>query len=148
MIAICGCFCSPEGVLNSSCGNYGSFDLGMALSRLWGGLWALSKVESLAHTHTSPSEVYPAGELQWHFTFGFDFKHFCSPEGVNYLLFLKIIVQFTLQCPLQMNLHLFIFQKIDFFYYYLLYFNLVWNSYVKKNRFTIYFTPNNARIEY
>ena len=25
MIAICGHFCSPEGVINSSCGNYGSF---------------------------------------------------------------------------------------------------------------------------
>ena len=64
MIAICDCFCSPEGVLNGSCGNYGSFDLGIALSRLWGGLWAVSKVESLAHMHTSPSEVYPAGKLQ------------------------------------------------------------------------------------
>ena len=24
---------------------------------------------------TSPSEVYPAGKLQWHFTCGFDFRH-------------------------------------------------------------------------
>ena len=38
---------------------------------VWGVcLWAASKVES-----TSPSEVYPAGELQWHFTFGFNFRH-------------------------------------------------------------------------
>ena len=24
--------------------------------------------------HASPSEVYPAGKLQWHFTCGFDFS--------------------------------------------------------------------------
>ena len=37
------------------------------------GVWAVSMVESSART--SPSEVYPAGKLQWHFTCGFDFRH-------------------------------------------------------------------------
>ena len=47
----------------------------LALSRLWGVVWAVSKVESLAHAPASPSEVYPAGKLQRHFTCGFDFGH-------------------------------------------------------------------------
>ena len=47
----------------------------LALSRLWGVMWAVSKVESLAHAPASPSEVYPAGKLQRHFTCGFDFRH-------------------------------------------------------------------------
>ena len=61
MIAVFSRFFSSEEVINWSCGNYGSFlTLGIAFSRLWGRLWAVSKVES------SPSEVYPAGNLQWH----------------------------------------------------------------------------------
>ena len=44
MSAICGCLCSPGRVINSFCGNY------------WGGFWAVSTVESLAHERTSPSE--------------------------------------------------------------------------------------------
>ena len=34
------------------------------LSGLWGSLIAVSKVESSALAHTSPSEVYPTGKLQ------------------------------------------------------------------------------------
>ena len=47
----------------------------LALSRLWGVVWAVSKVDSLAHAPASPSVVYPAGKLQRHFTCGFDFGH-------------------------------------------------------------------------
>ena len=39
-----------------------------------GGLWAVSKVESLAES-TLPFGVYPAGKFQLHFTCGFDFRH-------------------------------------------------------------------------
>ena len=42
--------------------------------RGWG-LWALSKVESSVQAHASPSDVCPAGKLQRHFTYGFDFGH-------------------------------------------------------------------------
>ena len=46
------------------------FYIVLVLSRLGGreGLWAVSKF-------TSPSEVYPAGKLQWHFNCGFNFRH-------------------------------------------------------------------------
>ena len=48
----------------------------LAFSGLWvGGLWALSKVESSAQAHVSPSDVCPAGKLQRHSTYGFDFGH-------------------------------------------------------------------------
>ena len=40
-----------------------------------GGLWALPKVESSAQAHVSPSDVCPAGKLQRHSTYGFDFGH-------------------------------------------------------------------------
>ena len=40
-----------------------------------GGLWALSKVESAVCTSTSPSYVYPACKLHWHFTCGLNSKH-------------------------------------------------------------------------
>ena len=61
MIAICGRFCSSEGVINSSCGNYGSF-------LTWrkpfpdfflGGwdLWAVSKVEFPSRARASSSDV-------------------------------------------------------------------------------------------
>ena len=50
MIAIWGRFCSPEGVIDSSCGNYESFSPGDNPFRTvgggGGGLWAVSKVES------------------------------------------------------------------------------------------------------
>ena len=35
----------------------------------------MSKIEGSARAHASPSEVYFAGKLQWHFTGGFDFRH-------------------------------------------------------------------------
>ena len=39
----------PEGVINNSYENYGVlFNLGLTLSRLWGSLWAASKVERSA----------------------------------------------------------------------------------------------------
>ena len=44
----------------------------LTFSRLWWGLWAVSKVESLVHARVSYSKVYPAGKLQWHFTHSFD----------------------------------------------------------------------------
>ena len=40
---------------------------------VWGGggcLWVVSKVESSERARALPSEVYPAGKLQWHFTCG------------------------------------------------------------------------------
>ena len=52
------------------------FQCGLVLSGLWGSLWAVSKVESSPRARlVSPSEVYPTGKLQWHFTCGFDFRH-------------------------------------------------------------------------
>ena len=39
------------------------FNLQLTLSRLWGSLYAVSKVESLAHALASPSDIYPAGKL-------------------------------------------------------------------------------------
>ena len=49
-----------------------------------GGLCPKSRAWSMC---ASPSWVYPAGKLQWHFTCGFDFRHslwlpFCNPDGV------------------------------------------------------------------
>ena len=65
MIVICSCFCSPEGVINSSCGNYGFFltwdNPFQTVGGAEGGGGALSKVESSARA--SPSQVYPAGKL-------------------------------------------------------------------------------------
>ena len=57
MIAICGCFCSPEGGINGSCGRYGSFSTWD--SPFWavgggGGLWALSKVVNSVFTPGLP----------------------------------------------------------------------------------------------
>ena len=75
----------------SSCGNFGSLlTWGWAFPDC-GGVWAVSKVESLTRACASLSEVYPAGKFQWHFTCGFDFRQsmvaicgrFCSPEGVK-----------------------------------------------------------------
>ena len=37
------------------------------------GLWAVSKVEGSTHVCSSPSGVYPAGGLRWHFACGFNF---------------------------------------------------------------------------
>ena len=58
MIAIWGCFCGPEGVINSSCGNNVSLlDWGYPFPDCWGkgkgqvGLWAVSKIESSARAH-------------------------------------------------------------------------------------------------
>ena len=53
----------------------GRWFVSLALSGLWGDGWAVSKVESSARVRVSPSEVYPAGKLQWHFTCGFDFRY-------------------------------------------------------------------------
>ena len=50
------------------------------------GLWVVSicPKSKARRTRASPSEVYPAGKLQWHFTCGFNFRgRFCCPEGVN-----------------------------------------------------------------
>ena len=44
------------------------FNLGITRSRLWESLWAVSKVARSAQTRASPSEDYPAGNLQWLFT--------------------------------------------------------------------------------
>ena len=44
----------------------------------WGrgaGLQVVSKFESSALARAMPSEVYPAGKLQKHFTCGFHFRH-------------------------------------------------------------------------
>ena len=42
------------------------FSLGLALSRLWGSLWAVSRVRGSAPVRASPSGVYPA----WGVLFG------------------------------------------------------------------------------
>ena len=49
----------------------------LAFSRLWRSLWAVSKIEGSA-----ASGVYPAGEVQWHFSCGFDFRHDCHLQPV------------------------------------------------------------------
>ena len=81
MIAICGCFCSPEGVINGSCGRYGSFSAWD--SPFWavgegrgegGGLVGFVQSCELS-VHAWPSDVYPNAKLQWHFTCGFDFRY-------------------------------------------------------------------------
>ena len=41
----------------------------------WGSLWTVSRDEISAPRCASPTEVYPAGKLQWYFTCGFDFRH-------------------------------------------------------------------------
>ena len=47
----------------------------LTISRLSNGFWTMSKIETSALARPSPSEVYPAGTLQWHFTCAFDFRH-------------------------------------------------------------------------
>ena len=56
----------------------GRWFVSLALSGLWGDGGeggAVSKVERSARVRVSPSEVYHAGKLQWHFTCGFDFRY-------------------------------------------------------------------------
>ena len=36
----------------------------------------MSKIESLARAHASPSEIHPGGKFQRHFTCVFHFRHF------------------------------------------------------------------------
>ena len=60
------------GSLIGAVGAMGPFWPGVGPFRAEEGLWDVSKVESSAR---APSEVNPAGKLQWHFTCGFDFRH-------------------------------------------------------------------------
>ena len=77
LIATWGHPCNLEATINGSCGNYGSLLVwGMALSWLLGGRGCGLCPKSRAwRTRASSSEVYLAGKLQWHFTCGFDFRH-------------------------------------------------------------------------
>ena len=78
MTAIWGCFCVVGGLLM---GPVRAMDfcwpVGGALRAVgWGGLGSLcaaSKVEGLMGARALPSQVYPAGKLQWHFTCSFNF---------------------------------------------------------------------------
>ena len=55
-----------------------------------GGLWAVSKVESLAES-ALPFGVYPAGKFQLHFTCGFDFRQASILASILH----KFIVKFS-----------------------------------------------------
>ena len=46
----------------------------LTLSRLWGA-YGLCRKSRARRARASPSEVYLAGKLQWHFTCGFDCGH-------------------------------------------------------------------------
>ena len=137
MTAIWVRFCSPGGVVGGSCGGYGSL-------LAWGGLWAVSAFGGSAcgprlpgfvllvgfsgalgmgcHCHlgwllqswgvinsscgawcvrTSPSEVYPAGKLQWHFTCGFDFRNSLWLPFKAAFPVLKVLILFPLRNVLQ-----------------------------------------------
>ena len=82
-------------MLCSSCGSFGSFFtwewpfLGwMALSGLWGAcrLYPKSRARLMC---TSPSGVYLAGKLQWHFACGFNFGHSLRLTFVTTFVVLK-----------------------------------------------------------
>ena len=80
MIAIWGCFCGPEGVINSSCGNNVSLlDWGYPFQTVGGGgrgRWAcgLCPKSRARRARTLPSEVYPAGFDFMHLPFGAGFR--------------------------------------------------------------------------
>ena len=50
------------------------FTVCLTFSGLWGA-YGLCPKSRPRRVGASPSEVYPAGKLQWHFTCGFDFRH-------------------------------------------------------------------------
>ena len=64
------------GVALSRLWGWGTCGVGVALSRLWGwGACGLCPGSRAWRAGTSPSKVFPAGKLQWHFTCGFNFRH-------------------------------------------------------------------------
>ena len=75
MIAICGRLCGPQGVIDGSCGSYGSFLVWGGRFRAWEDTCGMCLNSRGRRVRASPSEVYPAAKLQWHFTCGFDFSH-------------------------------------------------------------------------
>ena len=70
-------FAVLRGVLMVPVGDMGPFQPGIALFGLWGeGGGLVGFVQSCElSVHAWPSEVYPNGKLQWHFTCGFDFRY-------------------------------------------------------------------------
>ena len=84
-----------EGLVVVPVGTMGSFLPRDSLFRAVegsGGLWTLSKIESLARARVSPSEVYPAGKLSDTGKSKIAIcGRFCSPEGVKkiFILLLK-----------------------------------------------------------
>ena len=93
------------GVVGGSCMGYGSF---LACGWLFpgcgeGGLWAVSKVECLARG-VSPSDVYPAGKLPWHFACGFDFIHSLWLPFVAAFAVLKGLIDHSLREKRSVNL--------------------------------------------
>ena len=68
-----------------------------------GGLRAVSKVECLARG-VSPSDVYPAGKLPWHFACGFDFIHSLWLPFVAAFAVLKGLIDHSLREKRSVNL--------------------------------------------
>ena len=65
MIAVWGCFCSPGGFINGSCGTYWSFlAWGGPFGAVGRGACGLCSKSRARRAHTLASEVYPAGKFQ------------------------------------------------------------------------------------
>ena len=93
MIAICRRLCSHGGIINSSCGNYGFFYPGVNPLKTVGVYGLCPKLRAW-RTCASPSNVYPTGKLQWHFTCGFDFTNQITLKP-NLAQKLKLIIKFS-----------------------------------------------------
>ena len=78
------------GLCGGSCGGYGSL-LAWGWRPPGGGACELCPKSRVRCAPASPSELYPAGKIQWHFTCGFNFRLFWQLFIAHAKLHLRIL---------------------------------------------------------